>query len=148
MSNPILPSAILTDFVAAIKAITPSETAHSGSGFTFVLSREQAEGAGLRTFTLELEPTGDGPLTGCGNDFVFLLRVVTSYRGLKRYDAQCYIAEDNRQLWQTLALRSGSLDGLQEVLWTAPGFEYEDQTDGAIWGSHVFSVRYISGNSP
>src|SRR5688500_15546861 len=148
MSNPILPSAILTDFVAAIKAIVPAETGLSSARFTFVRSREQAEGAGLRTFTLEIEQTGDGPLTGCGNDFVFTLNVITSYRGLQRFDAQCMIAEDNRQLWQTLALRSGSLDGLQEVLWTAPGFEYEDQTDVAIWRSHVFSVRYISGNSP
>jgi len=104
MSNPILPSAILADFVAAIKAIVPAETGLSSARFTFVRSREQVEGAGLRTFTLEIEPTGDGPLTSCGNDYVFALSMVTSYRGLQRFDAQCMIAEDNRQIFQTIAV--------------------------------------------
>lgn len=148
MSNPILPSAILADFITQIKAIVPAETGLSAARFTFLRSREQVEPAGLRSFTLEIEPTGDGPLTGCGNDYFFQLAVVTSYRGLQRYDAQCMILEDNRQIFQTLALRAGALDGLQQVVWVAPGFQYEDQTDGAIWGSHVYNVRYISGNSP
>lgn len=148
MPSSITPSEVLTDFVAAIKAITPAETSNSAEGFTFVRSREQVEGAGLRTFTLEIEPTGDGVIVGCGNDYTFNLRVVTSYRGLQRYDAQCLVQEDNRQIFQTLALRAGPLDGLQSVTWTPPGFEYEDSSDMQIWGSHVFVVRYIAGNSP
>lgn len=148
MSSPTTPSVILTDFVAQIKAIAPAETSQSGEGFTFVRSRELVESAGLRTFTLEIEPTGDGPLTGCGNDFTFNLRVVTSYHGLQSYDAQCLVQEDNRQIWQTLALRSGTVTGLQSVQWTAPGFEYEDRTDGKVWGSHVFLVRYVASADP
>lgn len=148
MSTPTTPSAILTDFVAAIKAIAPAETQLSSERFRFVHSREQVEGAGIRTFTLEIDPSGDGPQTGCGNDFVFNLRVVTSYSGLKRYDAQCLLTEDNRQIWQTLALRAGSLTGLDAVRWQQPGFEYENQTDGEVWGSHVYAVRYIADHTP
>ena len=102
----------------------------------------------MRTFTLEIEPTGDGVIVGCGNDYTFDLRVVTSYAGLQRYKAQCFVQEDNRQIFQTLALRAGPLTGLQAVTWTPPGFEYEDQTDGKIWGSHGFQVRYIAGPGP
>lgn len=145
---PTTPSVILADFVSTIKAIVPVETPQAGERFRFVRSREQVEPGAVRTFTLEIAPFGDGTIMGCGNDFNFMLRVVTSYKGMQRYDAQCLIQEDNRQLWQTLALRSGALDGLRTVFWIEPGFEYEDDTDMKIWGSHVYRVRYLAAGDP
>lgn len=145
---PTTPSVILADFVAAIKAIAPAETSQSSERFRFVRSREQAEGGGIRTFTLEIDPLGDGTVLGCGNDFNFTLRIVTSYKGLQRYDAQCLIQEDNRQLWQTLALRAGTLDGLRSVQWVEPGWQYEDSEDMKIWGAHLLRVRYLAAGDP
>lgn len=143
-----LPSTILTDFKAQIEAITPAESRQGARGFVFVKSRGDVEGAELRTFTLEIEPVGDGVIVGCGNDYHFNLAVVTSYAGLSLYDAQSLVVEDNRQIFQTLAFRSGPLSGLQAVFWQEPGFTFADKDDGKVWGSHVFLVRYIAGNTP
>lgn len=147
MTNPILPSTIRDDFVTQIEAIVPAETEHASKAWRHVRSVEHVPGSEIRSFALRLIGRGDGVVIGCGNDFQFDLQIYTSYHGLQFFDVDPLIVEDNRQLLQTLALRSGPLDGLFSVLWDGP-FEFESEEEGELWGFHHFVVRYLASDSP
>lgn len=147
MPNPILPSAIRDDFIAAIEGLVPAEVEHRTKAWRFIKSETDIPGSEVRTFTLRIKPRADGPLLGCGNDFRFDLHVITSYAGLQNLDADPLIMEDHRQLWQMLAHRAGPLDGLLDVLYDEP-FEYGDESDGSIWGTHKYNVRYLANGTP
>lgn len=147
MSNPILPSTIRDDFVTRIKAIVPAETRHANKPWRYTQSVEDVPGAEIRTFSLRLKGRGDGVTIGCGNDYQFDALLYVSYHGLQHHDADPLIVEDHRQLFQTLALRAGALDGLHAVIWDGP-WEYDSEEEGSVWGHHRFIVRYIANADP
>ena len=145
MSTPTVPSTIRDDFIATIEALEPAETRHASKRWRYTRSTSDVPGAEIRTFSLRLRPVGDGTLVGCGNDFNFHLEIHTSYHGLQHHDADPLIVEDHRQLWQAIALRAGSLTGLQSVRTDGP-WEYVTEDEGNVHGIHRFLVRYLAAS--
>lgn len=145
----------LTDAIAVrIRELTPGMTARADQPWRFVEEIEKVPGGEIRTFFVDLMdavPVVGGIYSPDGIEHEATALVYTSYNNLPRRQARALAAEDARQVWLDLAIRSdaeteNTIAGL--VSTEHIGWQDESEEQAQIWGAHVFAVRFLAQGLP
>lgn len=143
-------SALRTNFVSAIRGITPTYAKHRAEGWRYVRSPDEVPGPRLRLFTLlSSPPVAEDPdvaVTGGGISYRFDLEVMTNYSDLPLVEDEQMIDEDARDLWLALDGVKSSDGGLIDVSY--PTWVTEGATeDGHVFGRFEMEVRFFGRNA-